>query len=374
MNASVVGHELQLHDAIEEAIGAATRGLGRVNVVTVGKTGVGKSTLINTIFRGEFAKTGSGKPVTQKIVEITKPGHPLTIIDTKGLEVADYARTKGELDELIHERSSSDDQNKHIHVAWLCVQEGSDRVEDAEIELCNMIADAGIPVVVVLTKSRKNKEFLNNAKNLLARASSIVCVRAIAEHIEELEAILQPTGLDALIDATSELLPEAQQRAYANALSTRIRRGLEVKKRQAEKEVSIAAGLAATAAATPIPFSDAVVLVPIQVGMLAKIGVTFGMEINTATLTTLVTSVLGASAATLAGRAIVSGLLKLIPVAGSAVGGSVAATTAAMITKTLGNAYVSALFEFCSAHPGQEIDIALITKALKDAMKGAVNN
>ncbi|KVU26548.1 GTPase [Burkholderia ubonensis] len=374
MNASVVGHELQLHDAIEEAIGAATRGLGRVNVVTVGKTGVGKSTLINTIFRGEFAKTGSGKPVTQKIVEITKPGHPLTIIDTKGLEVADYARTKGELDELIHERSSSDDQNKHIHVAWLCVQEGSDRVEDAEIELCNMIADAGIPVVVVLTKSRKNKEFLNNAKNLLARASSIVCVRAIAEHIEELEAILQPTGLDALIDATSELLPEAQQRAYANALSTRIRRGLEVKKRQAEKEVSIAAGLAATAAATPIPFSDAVVLVPIQVGMLAKIGVTFGMEINTATLTTLVTSVLGASAATLAGRAIVSGLLKLIPVAGSAVGGAVAATTAAMITKTLGNAYVSALFEFCSAHPGQEIDIALITKALKDAMKGAVNN
>jgi uncharacterized protein (DUF697 family) len=237
-----------------------------------------------------------------------------------------------------------------------------------------MIADAGIPVIVALTKSRKNKEFFNNAKSLLARASSIVCVRAIAEHIEELDATLQPAGLDTLIDATSELLPEAQKRAYANALSTRIRRALEVKKCQAEREVNIAAGLAATAAATPIPFSDAVLLVPIQVGMLAKIGMTFGMEINTAALTTLVTSVLGASAATLAGRAIVSGLLKLIPLAGSAVGGVVAATTAAMITKTLGNAYVSALFEFCAAHPGEEIDIALITKALKDAMKDAAKS
>ncbi|WP_374555103.1 YcjF family protein [Aquitalea pelogenes] len=373
MNASV-GQELQLHDAIEVAIGEATKGLGRVNVVTVGKTGVGKSTLINTVFRGEFAKTGSGKPVTQKIVEITKPGHPLTIIDTKGLEVADYASTKGELDELIRERSGSDDQNRHIHVAWLCIQEGSDRVEDAEVELCNTIADAGIPVVVVLTKSRKNKEFSNNAKKLLARASNIVCVRAIAEHIEELDATLPPTGLDSLIDATLELLPEAQKRAYANALSTRIRRGLEVKKRQAEKEVNIAAGLAATAGATPIPFSDAVVLVPIQVGMLAKIGVTFGMEISTAALTTIVTSVLGASAATLAGRAIVSGLLKLIPVVGSVAGGAVAGTTAALITKALGNAYVSALFEFCSTHPGEEIDIALITSALKDAISSATKS
>ncbi|MBZ5789285.1 GTP-binding DUF697 domain-containing protein [Burkholderia contaminans] len=366
MTFSDADKQINLHDAIEEAIGSATKGLGRVNVVTVGKTGVGKSTLINTIFRGEFAKTGSGKPVTQKIVEITKPGHPLTIIDTKGLEVADYARTRDELGTLIQERSSSEDQNRHIHVAWLCIQEGSDRVEDAEVELCNMLATAEIPVIVVLTKSRKNEKFLNEARNLMSRASSIVSVRALSERIEELDATLPPTGLDALIDATSRLIPEAQQRAYANALSTRNRRALDVKKRQAENEVNVAAGLAASAAATPIPFSDAVVLVPIQVTMIAKVGVTFGMEFSATTLTTLVTSVLGASAATLIGRTVVSGLLKMIPGAGSVVGGAVAATTAGLLTKTLGNAYVAVLFEFCSAHPGEDIDIAMITKALKE--------
>lgn len=82
----------QLQDAIADAISTATRGAGRVNILVAGKTGVGKSTLINAVFRGELAKTGSGKPVTQTTQELSRPGHPLTIIDTRGLEVGDYAR------------------------------------------------------------------------------------------------------------------------------------------------------------------------------------------------------------------------------------------------------------------------------------------
>ncbi len=142
----------QLQDAIADAISTATRGAGRVNILVAGKTGVGKSTLINAVFRGELAKTGAGKPVTQSTQEFTKAGHPLTIIDTRGLEVADYDRSRRELADLIRERSASDDQDRHLHVAWLCIQDSSHRVEDAEIELCGMLADAGIPVVAVLTK------------------------------------------------------------------------------------------------------------------------------------------------------------------------------------------------------------------------------
>src|SRR5699024_11502963 len=35
----------------------------RVNIVVIGKTGVGKSTLINNLFREKLAETGTGKPV-----------------------------------------------------------------------------------------------------------------------------------------------------------------------------------------------------------------------------------------------------------------------------------------------------------------------
>ncbi|WYX20332.1 GTPase [Achromobacter xylosoxidans] len=66
----------QLQDAIADAISTATRGAGRVNILVAGKTGVGKSTLINAVFRGELAKTGAGKPVTQTTQEFSRPGHP----------------------------------------------------------------------------------------------------------------------------------------------------------------------------------------------------------------------------------------------------------------------------------------------------------
>jgi uncharacterized protein (DUF697 family) len=71
--------------------------------------------------------------------------------------------------------------------------------------------------------------------------------------------------------------------------------------------------------------------VPIQVGMLAGISATFGLSIDHSFLSTLVGSILAGSGGTLAGRAIVSNLLKLIPGVGSVLGGTIAATTAAEI-------------------------------------------
>lgn len=58
-----------------------------INVVVVGKTGSGKSTLINHVFREKMADTGTGMPVTQEIKKIEKAGFPLRIYDTPGLEL-----------------------------------------------------------------------------------------------------------------------------------------------------------------------------------------------------------------------------------------------------------------------------------------------
>jgi predicted GTPase len=51
-------------EIIENAINKAERDRGEVNILIAGKTGVGKSTLINAVFQGNFATTGQGKPVT----------------------------------------------------------------------------------------------------------------------------------------------------------------------------------------------------------------------------------------------------------------------------------------------------------------------
>jgi len=49
-----------------------------VNILIAGRTGVGKSTLINAVFQGNFATTGQGRPVTQSTREIKKEGIPLS--------------------------------------------------------------------------------------------------------------------------------------------------------------------------------------------------------------------------------------------------------------------------------------------------------
>ena len=58
-----------------------------LNVLVAGKTGSGKSTLINALFQKNLASTGAGLPITQQLVRITKEGVPLTLYDTKGLEL-----------------------------------------------------------------------------------------------------------------------------------------------------------------------------------------------------------------------------------------------------------------------------------------------
>ena len=57
---------------IERCIREAAHEIGTVNILIAGRTGVGKSTLINEVFQGRLATTGQGKPVTKRTRRLTK--------------------------------------------------------------------------------------------------------------------------------------------------------------------------------------------------------------------------------------------------------------------------------------------------------------
>ena len=78
----------EIIDAIKDSI----KNLARLNVIVAGKTGSGKSTLINSVFRANLAETGIGMPVTQNMRKYTKEGVPLTIYDTVGFELSKEIR------------------------------------------------------------------------------------------------------------------------------------------------------------------------------------------------------------------------------------------------------------------------------------------
>ena len=144
---------------------------------------------------------------------------------------------------------------------------------------------------------------------------------------------------------------------------------LERKKELAEGHVMKAASAAALAGATPIPFSDAAILVPIQIRMIAKVSHAYGMEFDRSAIVPIVSSVGGSVAATYAGRAIFTGILKFVPGVGTLVGGAISGATAAALTTALGTVYVQFLHGLCKMNKGEPPTIEQVTEGFADFWK-----
>ena len=143
----------------------AQKKLGRANIIITGKTGVGKSTLINSVFGQDLAKVGVGTPVTKNIQEYTKDGIPISLFDTRGLELGNYQEIAKELKDEIGKRRGAD-PDKHIHICWYCINDTSKRLEDCEFEFVRELSSS-VKVIVVLTQSlnKEDKTFYNFIKS-----------------------------------------------------------------------------------------------------------------------------------------------------------------------------------------------------------------
>ena len=97
-----------------DAIGEKIKNLNTLNIIVAGKSGVGKSTLINAVFKENLAETGMGKPVTDHMRRITKKGMPLAIYDTRGFELGKevQAQVKQEVVDTISKGLATQDINK----------------------------------------------------------------------------------------------------------------------------------------------------------------------------------------------------------------------------------------------------------------------
>ena len=321
----------------------------RANILIVGKTGTGKSTLINAVFRETLAETGIGRPITQGINEITKPGSVLCILDTKGLELKGYEAIKSEIVEAVEKRRG-DDPDTYVHLAWVCVAETGGRIEAGDVELARELKALGLSVIVVITKAStfKNNPFEAEVRREFAGlAHEVVLTRGIVEpQYDEDDNVIgtRPIkGIDELIGHSYRYIPESQRQSFANALGIKNQAALEAKRKEAVNVVNVAAATALAVGATPIPFSDAIALMPVQGAMIAKISQVYGMEIGPDVAVPIVSSLVGLTGATLMGRTIVSSLLKLVPGVGTAAGGMLAGTTAAALTKGLGQLYITIL-------------------------------
>ena len=339
------------NELLRKTINEVIREIGKANIIIVGDAGVGKSTLINAVFRDNIATTGSGRPVTKTTREYTKQDIPLTIFDTRGLEKGQFSAMFAELEQFIQQKQNSQDAHQHIHIAWLCIMEGSRRVQDADIQIAEMLSRY-TSVVVVITKATHDQGFRREVQELIRTAKNVVRVHALEIQLEDGHVIRQK-GLDDLVNLTMELVPESVKSAITRALNIRIQAAIDLKRKRANIAVGVAATAAAAIGSSPIPFSDAVLIVPAQVAMLTSISLIWGLDISETFLTTIISGAITSTSGTIGGRAFVGALLKFFPGIGTTVGAVISASTAAAITTTFGEAYIASLYTLSKKNPNQ---------------------
>lgn len=341
------------------------KNLAPVNILMVGKSGVGKSTLINSVFRERIADTGIGKPVTKHLQKITREDVPITIYDTRGLELdpAVQKLVKEEIYSLIEDKKGTEEA---LHVAYYCIQATSSRIEDSEIQLIQEISKK-IPVILVLTQSigEQAKDFEEHVKEMNLDVVAVHSVLAQPYVISE-EYTVEAFGLKELIERTFNLIPESVRKSFTNAQRVDIERKVQTAKTWARRYIATSFGVGFI----PIPFSDASVLVPMQVALLAHITAIFGVPVDKATMLSIIAAVGGTGSATVVGRSVVSNAFKFIPGVGTVVGGVISGTTASIVTRALAHSYIQVLKLLATSElTGQETSTDKIVSMMQKQFK-----
>ena len=135
----------------------------KTNILIAGKSGVGKSSLLNYIFGEEVAETGAGKPVTAEGLheysfELKDNDRiSFSICDSWGLEPDKADEWHKQIIDKVAE------YDKHSINEWFstiiyCLSADSDRVEDFEISIINDLIAEKNNVNVVITHCKSEND------------------------------------------------------------------------------------------------------------------------------------------------------------------------------------------------------------------------
>ena len=184
------------------------------NIQIIGRTGVGKSTLINSLLRTENSLTSFGKIGTHETQECSCIKYPfIKFIDTRGTELSSSNNINIVLENTlnyIEKRLAEKDPNKTIHCLLYCIT--SNRFEDIEadvvLKLRKKYKNGNLPIIIVYTQNYFEEDFQqmrnfindklkkNNETEIGEKVEDINFVGVVAKKKEN----IKPSGLDALLN------------------------------------------------------------------------------------------------------------------------------------------------------------------------------
>lgn len=293
----------------------------RGNVLVIGNSGVGKSTLINAVLGDEKAKTGWGTKGTTDHLEIYESDEiPFRIIDSVGFEPSFIKKTQAINAVKKWSKNSTAEGNKdnQINVIWFCVDGTSSKLFPETIKNLSKATSMWetVPIIVVITKSysvperKQNIEMVNNTfakqKRYSKNVRKVIPVVASTYVLND-SAYAAPEGITELIDMTNELMPEGIKAAENDIYTFKLNR----KRALSQSIVGVSTTAGVVVGAVPVPFADAAILSPIEVAEINALAQVYGIDKNEASKQ-FFNSIVEVGTVSTAARTIISGL-KAIP-------------------------------------------------------------
>ncbi|NLZ61123.1 MAG: hypothetical protein GX901_10740 [Lentisphaerae bacterium] len=307
----------------------------RPNILVCGYTGSGKTSLIQAMLGEDLVPSeaiGVGQPKTMGYD--CYENNMVRIFDSRGLELGETEEEfLDQTKSFLRERQADlNNVDEHIHLVWYTIQGSGARVTKCDLELIkNIFSEQNVLIAFTKADLMRNSQ-RESMKQVLLEAGIDTDRIFFTSDIEG-----GSQGCMELMHKSLEMLPEAYKDAFIEAqrlaLELRIRAVYD-KAKKAKSIIATATAAAGGIGATPIPLSDAALLIPIQVTMIASLAALYGLReeaVKQAALPFL---------AKVAGIFAATSLLKLLPVLGSAVNAAVAAS----ITGAMG-LYVKNNFE-----------------------------
>lgn len=265
---------------LKKELEKALQDLNPPNIAIIGRTGAGKSTLINAVFGKNLAKTGTGFPVSSTFDRYPPPGDeenksPVVLYDSRGYEADQPDQfIAGIMDFLVEKRNKGVEEQ--IHLIWYVVHAGLKRFEPFDAKLLQIFREQNTPVIVLLSQAD------------LARPAELEEMEMTLRQYET-EYKLEPFnlikvsayplkgeayGVREVVSKTVDLLPEL----YSEAFIARQIADLAIKKKTAVTYIKAAAVSCFGSAFMPIPGSTVFVALTAQVTLINRIAALYGYK------------------------------------------------------------------------------------------------
>ena len=342
------------------------------NVLIMGNSGVGKSTLINSVLGKEVAKTSWGpSSTTSRIDSYENDEIPFRLIDTIGFEPSFIKEQKAinAVKKWTKDGVKEGKEEKKINVIWFCIEGTTGKLFPKTLK--NLASATSIwksvPVIIVITKSYsvpdrvKNLEMVNKVleKNtkIAERVRAVIPVVSMVYRLND-TAFAPVDGITELIDATNEALPEGIKAAEKDVSAYKLAR----KRIFAQSVIGVSTASGAVIGAVPIPIADAFILTPLETVEINSIASIYGIK-KTEKSKVVMTTIVEIGTVSVAAKAIISAL-KAIPgvnLAASVLNAIIAGSIVAAIGEGSAN-----VFEKIYTGEKSEDDIEWITKTIEE--------